>query len=532
MFALIGRERQNIMEKTEKNMDFFVMNDAKVNKRMTKILLWMTLVFPALFALTAAGIFWIDYGDLTRLSIIGVFCTVGPFVLQKLGVPVRVMKYIGVLSVGTIVMLLGMTSSVGIYMTYSLMTLFSCMYFDKKFTVKIALIGYVMLFISTYFRVIDAIENGNAAPNLTFIPYMMGFTIEYVLISIAFISLAGASRKILENLHSSEQVTMIVEKCGTVSEKLVDTMNTLADDMNETTRATDVIVSSAKETLENCADSLNHVQVMQDTVNKMVEATESINGKTEQMMEISDEICSRMEGYVNQMNSAVESMRQIESSADMTDASVRNLEKVIAQITALLKQITQISDQTNILAINASIESAHAGVHGKGFAVVAQDIRSLAENSKASSNSMSEIVEKMLAMLEEVKEANARNIESVDKGITQISGAQAAAKELGQLQSDSRSKTEQIAEDSRQTGERSRQVCEMALQMKEISESSYSKANSIVEETDNQKRVTSATSATFSTVKVMADELFMLSSFDNREKENEKEKRKKSKIRA
>ena len=154
--------------------------------------------------------------------------------------------------------------------------------------------------------------------------------------------------------------------------------------------------------------------------------------------------------------------------------------------------------------------------------MVAQDIRSLAENSKASSNSMSEIVEKMLAMLEEVKESNARNIESVDKGIALISGAQAAAKELGQLQSDSRSKTEQIAEDSRQTGERSRQVCEMALQMKEISESSYSKANSIVEETDNQKRVTSATSATFSSVKVMADELLMLSSFDNGEKEKEK----------
>lgn len=504
------------MEKTDKKMDFFVMNDAKVNKRMTKILLWMTLVFPALFALTAAGIFWIDYGDLARLSIIGAFCTIGPFILQKLGVPVKVMKYIGVLSVGIIVMLLGMNSSVGIYMTFSMALLFSCMYFDKKFTVKIALIGYVLMFISIYFRVIDAVENGNAAPNLTFIPYMIGFTIEYALISFAFISLAGASRKILENLHSSEQVTLIVEKCGTVSEKLVDTMNTLADDMSETTRATEVIVCSAKETLENCADSMSHVQNMQDTVNKMVESTDSINGKTEQMMEISDDICNRMEDYVAQMDSAVESMRQIEASADMTETSIHNLEKVIARITALVKQITQISDQTNILAINASIESAHVGEHGRGFAVVAQDIRSLAENSKVSSKSMSDVVEQMLAMLEEVKEANARNIESVDKGITQISGAQAAARELGRLQSDSRSKTEQIAEDSRQTGERSRQVCEMALQMKEIAESSYSKANSIVEETDNQKRITSATTETFTNVKVIADELLQLSRIDKK----------------
>lgn len=129
----------------EKHTDFFEQNDAKVNKRMTKVLLWMTLVFPALFGLNAAGIFKINYGSLALLSCIGVFCTVGPFVLQKLGVPVKVMKYVGVLAVGFIVMLLGMNSSVGIYMTYGLALLFSCMYYDKKFTIKISIITYLML---------------------------------------------------------------------------------------------------------------------------------------------------------------------------------------------------------------------------------------------------------------------------------------------------------------------------------------------------------------------------------------------------
>ena len=49
-------------------MDFFEQNDAKVNKRMTKVLMWMTLVFPALFVLTAAGVFWIKYDALTKRS--------------------------------------------------------------------------------------------------------------------------------------------------------------------------------------------------------------------------------------------------------------------------------------------------------------------------------------------------------------------------------------------------------------------------------------------------------------------------------
>lgn len=500
------------MENTEKNMDFFLLNDAKVNRQLAKVLLWMTLVFPVLFVLTAAKVFWIKYPDLIRLSIIGIFCTLGPSILQKWGrVPIEAMKYINVLAVGFIVMLLGMNSAIGIYISFALAQLLSCMYFNKKFTIKISLITYIMLFISIWFRVIDAVANGNAAPNLTFIPFMMGFTIEHVVISFSFISLAGASAKVLENLHSSEQVSMIMEKCGNVSKNLVETMNILADDMSENRKATDIIVISAKETLDNCAASMKHVESLQETVNKMVDATDSINGKTQQMLEISDDICSRMESYAGQMDRAVESMRQIESSADMTENSIHSLEKVVAEIASFVGELTEISDQINLLALNAAIESARAGEHGRGFSVVAENVRALAEKSKISSTSVSKVVDKVYEMLEEVKAANAQNIKSVDKGITQISGARVTVQELGQLQSDSRGKTEQIAEDSRQTGERSRQVFEMAVQMKEITESSYAKANSIVGETDNQKRNISATSETFASVKTIADELFELS---------------------
>lgn len=503
------------MENTEKNMDFFVLNDAKVNKRLSKVLLWMTLVFPVLFILTAVGVFWIKYKDLIPLSIVGVICTIGPSVLQKRGkVSIEAMKYINVLAIGFIVMLLGMNSAIGIYISYALAILLSCMYFNKKFTIKISIITYVLLFISIWFRVIDAVENGNAAPNLTFIPYMMGFTIEHVVISFAFINLAGASAQVLENLHSSEQVAVIMEKCGNVSENLADTMNALADDMDETIKAADTIVISAKETLDNCAASMEHVESLQGTVNEMVEATESINGKTEQVLDISDDICSRMKGYVGQMDQAVESMRQIEASANMTESSIRNLEKVVDDISSFVGELTEISDQINLLALNAAIESARAGEHGRGFAVVADNVRALAEKSKMSSTSISGVVGKVFEMLDEVKEANAKNINSVDNGITQISSAQAAVQELERLQSDSRSKTEQIAEDSRQTGERSRQVFDMALQMKEITESSYTKANSIVGATDNQKHIISETTNTFTSVKAIADELLELSRND------------------
>lgn len=495
----------------EKHTDFFEQNDAKVNKRMTKVLLWMTLVFPALFGLNAAGIFKINYGSLALLSCIGVFCTVGPFVLQKLGVPVKVMKYVGVLAVGFIVMLLGMNSSVGIYMTYGLALLFSCMYYDKKFTIKISIITYLMLAVSIWFRIEDAIENNNAYPGMSYIPHMMGYTMEFVVMSCVFISVAGGSHKLLENLHGSEQVSELMGKCGSVSESLVGMMNDLAEDMAESGRATDAIVTSAKDTLNNCAQSMEHVSSMQDTINEMVDEAALIDSKTAEMLDISDDICRRMESYVEQMNSAVDSMREIETSADMTNDSIMSLEKVIGEITAFVKEITNIAEQTNILAINASIESSRAGEFGKGFSVVAGEIRVLAERSKVSSNSVSKTVEKVLKMLNEVKSSNERNLSSVDSGIAGISAAKEAAEELGQLQADSRSKTEQIATSGKQTGEHSRRIHQMAQQMEELVQTSYSEANAIVEETNGQKKITAATAQTFGSVKNMADELYSLS---------------------
>lgn len=304
---------------------------------------------------------------------------------------------------------------------------------------------------------------------------------------------------------------MIMDKCGNVSKNLVGTMNMLADDMSETEKATDAIVISAQETLGNCAASMKQVESLQDMINKMVDATESINGKTKQMLEISDDMSSYMEGYAEQMDRAVESMRQIETSADMTENSIHNLETVVAEITVFVEELTDISNQVHLLALNAAIESARAGEHGRGFSIVAENVQVLAEKSKLSSNSISKVVENVYEMLEEVKAANARNVDSVDNGIMQISSAQAAVQEFEKLQSDSRSKTEQIAEDSRQTGERSRQVLEMSVQVKEITESSYTKANSIVGETNNQKRIISTTSETFTSVKTIADELFELS---------------------
>lgn len=492
-------------------MDFFEQNDIKVNAKLTKILLWMTIVFPVIILLTILGVFSIKMSSLIVLTLIGIVGTVLPTIMMKQNVNPKVLKYANVLSLGFVVMLLGTNAGIGIYMTYGLAMAFSCMYFDKKFTTQISIISAVFLAVSQYFRAPGASAMVGETVKQWYFPHMMGFMIEQVVMSLLFISLAGVCRSILENLHSTEQIAEVVGKCEEVSKQLVDMFDNLAENMEESRKVGDDIIQAAQMTFDDCSTSLNHVEEMNASVQKMTEAIDGIREQTVEMNQISNEVSEKMNSYVVKMDDTVESMRAIESTANDTNEAINKLEVGFEAITQFTDEIDQIAAQTNLLALNASIEAARAGESGRGFAVVAEEVRKLAESSKASSTSIAVKLDTVREQLDEVKSYINSNLDSVAFGIKQIQDAKDESIQIGELQTESQKKTELISDNTDETNKHSLGVLEMADQMRGLVENSRERANTIVEKGNEQTNINNRTKENFGGVEAVANDLLEIS---------------------
>lgn len=149
------------------------------------------------------------------------------------------------------------------------------------------------------------------------------------------------------------------------------------------------------------------------------------------LLEIGEELLSTVEEiYASAENLSAQSL-ELSATAKTMDSETVHVKADILHVSNITTDIKKISQQSNILGINASIESARAGESGRGFGVVAGEIRKLAEHTRNSAitieNDVSEVQSSVnrlidsVSQLAVVSESQAQGVTELTQALNQIS---------------------------------------------------------------------------------------------------------------
>ncbi len=160
-----------------------------------------------------------------------------------------------------------------------------------------------------------------------------------------------------------------------------------------------------------------------NSMNTLSEKISPIHEQTGQNTEKNDTIKSDMKTLGSNINNILERATSIEDYVAKIGVNIGEYERI-------LDKIKSISEQTNILAINASIEAASAGQFGKGFAVVAGEIRNLAVKSANTVKAAEQHTKEILGSIDGIKQSSDTIMSDVNGTINNVENTDSSVDEL------------------------------------------------------------------------------------------------------
>ena len=217
-------------------------------------------------------------------------------------------------------------------------------------------------------------------------------------------------------VHTGDELELIAGHVNQLLEYIRNIMQNISENSISLSSSADLVVNKLTQTSDSISDVSSVMEemsaAMEETSASMQQVDDTVNNIASTIHKIADTASGKSEGakqiaanaksiYENALDEQVNAKSQADNMISNIDEKIEK-SKAVEQIDSLTQEIIGITEQTQLLALNASIEAARAGEAGKGFAVVAQEINKLAEDSEETANQINSVSQLVITAVNEL----------------------------------------------------------------------------------------------------------------------------------